>query len=165
MEKLGGIFLSLGSNLGDREQNISAAKKEILNLGAIMQESDLFTSEAWGYNSNNSFLNCCIEIASKLSCSDLLAELKKIEKIIGRTNKSKEGYEDREIDIDIILFRQQILQEETIIVPHPRFKSRNFVLTPLAQIAADVVDPISALTIHQLQINNLDESKIQLLVH
>ncbi len=129
------VFLLLGSNLGSKEINIY--KSRILlhkNVGTIISISDYYYSEAWGYNSENNFVNQAILLESQQDCFTLMNQIKEIEKIIGRKEKKTIHYEDRLIDIDILFYNKEIIDDEKVKVPHPLLHERLFALMPLAQI-------------------------------
>ena len=160
MEKLNSVFLSLGSDLGDKVFNLKQAIALIeSNIGSILKVSSVFQSEPWGFESKTSFYNIAIEVNTQLSPKKVLEKTQSIEKEIGRANKSNEyGYESRIIDIDIILFNDLIFQDSELTIPHPLFHKRNFVLIPLAEISPLKTDPNTSLTIRQLKSNCPDTS-------
>ena len=144
------IFISLGSNLGNKKAKLLSAFDEIeLLIGTIVSKSSFYESEPWGYSSNEFFVNCVIEIASELDAFQTLNELHRIETKLGRLRKDTLEYIDRTIDLDLLYFGNQIIENQ-IIVPHPRLYLRKFVLVPLNEIAKDFVDPLKNKTIHQL---------------
>jgi 2-amino-4-hydroxy-6-hydroxymethyldihydropteridine diphosphokinase len=128
------VLIALGSNLGDTKKNLKEAifliEKEI---GSIERVSSFHSSTPEGFESDNQFTNACALFSTSLSPVDLLFELKKIEARMGRI-KTKNTYEDRTIDLDIIFFADQIIQTDTLTIPHPHFKSREFVMKPLLEI-------------------------------
>jgi 2-amino-4-hydroxy-6-hydroxymethyldihydropteridine diphosphokinase len=143
------VILSLGSNLGDKEQNITKAIALIKDLiGEIACVSDFYFSEPWGYSSLNSFVNCCCLIKSDLKVDDILVHTQAIELTIGRKEKNKNGYEDRLIDIDIIFYGDQLVKSEKLSIPHKNFRKREFVLLPMNQLS-NKIDPETFITINQ----------------
>ena len=131
------IYLSLGSNLGDKEGNILRAYALIeQRIGHIVRKSSLYRTEPWGFESSNDFLNSAIAIETSLSPRQLLKETQRIEKEIGRTAKtSADGtYQDRLIDIDILIYNDLIIDEPDLQIPHPLMNQRDFVLKPLKEI-------------------------------
>ncbi len=155
-------YLSLGSNIGDCLKNIETAI-ELLNSTntKVIQISSFYESEAWGFKSENSFLNCCVSISTTLSPRELLVQTKEIEQHIGRREKSNnKDYVDRLIDIDIIFFANKIYKSDELIIPHPHFHERNFVLLPLSEIAPNFINPSNKLTVAQLLINSKDNNNI-----
>lgn len=132
-------FLSLGSNLGNKEQNLINAIAQIgSEIGNVRKVSDFIESKAHGFKSENSFLNAAILIETCLKPIDLLIKLQKIEIQLGRTTKSLNGYTDRCIDIDILLYDDIIVDLPELKIPHPLMMERDFVLIPLRQIAPNL---------------------------
>lgn len=130
------IYLGLGSNLGDRQGNISRAYAEIEKLiGAIVRQSALYESEPWGFESDNSFINSVICCETTLSPHEVLKKAQFIERLLGRTQKSVDGhYHDRTIDIDILLYDDLTVNEPDLKIPHPLMRQRDFVMKPLSEI-------------------------------
>ena len=131
------VFLSLGTNIGNRFQNLELAIKEIDNqCGKISVKSNIFECPALEFNSNNLFLNMCLELKTNLSPKQLIATLQKIEKKLGRKkNIPSQKYIDRIIDIDILYFDDLIIDNKNLQIPHPKLQERRFVLEPLSEIA------------------------------
>lgn len=129
-------YLSLGSNLGDKEQNLNQAVELIATqVGRICRRSSLFYSAPWGFSSNNSFVNICIAVDTSLSPTKLLNATQAIEQQMGRTEKSQNGiYHDRIIDIDILLYGNRQINLPNLTIPHPLMQQRNFVMMPLQEI-------------------------------
>ncbi len=147
------IFLSLGSNLGNKQKNIERAYKEIeKRIGTIVSKSAFYCTQPVGFESENEFVNSVCEVNTSLNAHTVLKETQEIEKEIGRVTKSKnQHYEDRIIDIDLLLFADTIIEEINLIIPHPRLHLRDFVLTPLAEIAPDVIHPVFNKSILELK--------------
>ena len=159
------IILSIGTNIGDRERNIENAVKALGEIGNVTAISTIYTSEPWGFESENGFYNIALTMESELLPLDLLRETQRIEKELGRTTKTTTGYADRVIDIDIIDYDNQIIkisQQSTVnnllTLPHPLMHLRNFVLYPLADIAPEWVHPILKLTTLELKAKSEDKS-------
>ena len=150
VERLKGeIILALGSNLGNREDNLSKSISLIeKKIGAVTKISKYFENDPVGFDSTNTFINMCIKVETTKEPLEILNELKSIEKSLGRQRTKKE-YEDRPLDIDIILFNENITRSEKLIIPHPRYTSRPFVLLPMCEIG-DYIDPNVFLTCKQL---------------
>jgi 2-amino-4-hydroxy-6-hydroxymethyldihydropteridine diphosphokinase len=140
------VHLGLGTNLGDKEANLNAAIAKLSKLGAVIKQSSFHNSIPWGFESGNHFLNAVVLIESTLSPLDLLAQTQQIESELGRTSKSINGYSDRIIDIDILLYDDQIINAPELKIPHPLITERDFVLIPLLEISPDVINPITGET-------------------
>lgn len=143
------VLLLLGSNLGDKCQNLSSASQLIAeNIGKITRQSSIYETAAWGKTDQPIFYNQAIEISTILPPETLLSELKKIEQKTGRTQAEK--WSARIIDIDIIFYENVIYQSETLTIPHAFMQERNFVLAPLNEIAPDFSHPILQQTVSEL---------------
>lgn len=126
--------IALGSNLGNTEKNLQTAIQKIeANIGQIEDVSSFISSEAEGFDSEYTFSNACLLCRTSLEPMQLLEQLKHIEFEMGRT-KTKDSYEDRIIDLDIIFFEDLLIQSIELTIPHPRFMERSFVLLPLCEI-------------------------------
>ena len=145
------IYLGLGSNLGDKtaylEQAIERIKKQI---GPIVAQSVFFVSEAWGFESDNLFLNACVAAETTMSPIECLHCLKDMEKALGRPKKAPDAYIDRVIDLDILFYDDWVMEEPHLIIPHPLLHHRMFVLKPMVEIAPDLVHPILKKTMLEL---------------
>ena len=131
------VYLSLGSNLGDRERNLDEAILHIGKLiGAVVRQSAFLETEPWGFASPNRFLNAAVCLQTSLTPHQLLAETQAIERQLGRRQKTgPDGvYHDRPIDIDILLYDDLHVDEPDLIIPHPRMYIRPFVMEPLSEI-------------------------------
>ena len=129
-------YLSLGSNLGNKEDNLTKAVSLISEkVGKVVRRSSFYYSEPWGFQSENSFVNLCIAVETSLAPLDLLHTTQLIERTMGRTRKSKDGlYHDRIIDIDILLYGDQHISLPELQIPHPLMRRRDFVMIPLREI-------------------------------
>ena len=142
------VYLALGTNLGDKTQNLNDAITLLsMNIGNVIGVSSFYTSKASGFISENNFLNAVMLVETNLAPFQLLEKTQKIEEELGRTKKRIKGYEDRLIDIDILLYDNLIMNQPTLKIPHPLMTERDFVLLPLVEIAPDLVHPISNLLI------------------
>ena len=144
------VYFSLGSNLGDRYLNLSKCISLIeKNIGDVKHVSSLYKNSAQGFVGDY-FYNCCIEVLTLYKPQQVIDKIKFIEMKMGRKKRNPDEYESRKIDIDIILFDDLIINEKNLIIPHPRYKERNFVLLPLAEINDQLTDPISKINITEL---------------
>ena len=135
-EKLHRVFLGLGSNLGDKEANIRNAISLIgERVGLVVRQSSLISTEPWGFESDNQFVNACVLCETTLTPRQVLRATQKIERELGRTHKSVNGhYADRLIDIDILLYDDLRVDEPDLQIPHPLMFERDFVMIPLGEI-------------------------------
>jgi 2-amino-4-hydroxy-6-hydroxymethyldihydropteridine diphosphokinase len=144
------IYLSLGSNLGHRQQNLDKAIALIgSRAGEVGRRSLYYESEPWGFSSENHFFNCCILVQTNMEPLALMDQLLEIEKEIGRERKG-EGYSDRLIDIDLLLYDTIQMDHPRLILPHPGMENRKFVLLPLAEIAPELIHPVTGISITRM---------------
>ncbi len=141
------VYLSLGSNLGNRQANLDQALKMISERMRLGKVSSIYDTEPVGLVNQPRFLNLACEVFTRLSPEGLLALLKGIEQKMGRYSRSGEP---RIIDIDIVLFGDQVVNTPNLVIPHPKMHERAFVLIPLAEIAPDFVHPVLKKTIKEL---------------
>lgn len=130
------VYLSLGSNLGDRKATMRRAIG-LLNerAGSVDRQSSFIETEPWGFESTNKFLNMCVRLLTTLSPEQLLLATKQIERELGRTQKSVSGqYHDRPIDIDILMYDDVHIDSNDLTLPHPHMQEREFVMKPLREI-------------------------------
>ena len=134
------VYLGLGTNLGDKEANLKAAVEEIgKRVGEVTSLSAFHSSEPWGFESENSFLNAVCCVSTFFSPIEVLRLTQDIERSLGRFKKSVNGqYSDRLIDIDILLYDDLHLSTPELTVPHPLMWERDFVMIPLHEIAPDI---------------------------
>lgn len=134
------VFLGLGSNLGNREENLLKAQKLInKKVGKVHSKSSIYETAAWGITEQNAFLNQVLEIETVFSPDAVLHLLLKIEKNMGRIREIKWG--ERSIDIDVLYYNNEIISTENLVVPHPFIQERKFVLVPLCEIAPVFIHP------------------------
>ena len=157
-------YLMIGGNLGDRKENLQQAIILIRkSCGPLIKISSLYETAAWGLVDQPSFLNQALEISTSLSAIELLSSILSIEKDMGRTRTEKLG--PRLIDIDILFFNDEVHDLPHLKIPHPELQNRRFVLTPLAEIAAQLQHPVLKKNIAQLleecpdnlEVNKVDE--------
>ncbi len=138
------VYLSLGSNKGDR---IGYVQQAASLLGAdegisIVRTSAFYESEPWNMNTKNWFVNAVVEAKTKYSPQELLEVCQRIEKQLGRTFEEKNQYQDRTIDIDILFYNKDIINEENLIIPHKYVHLRAFTLVPMMELNSDFVHPV-----------------------
>jgi len=144
-----GIILLLGTNVGDRHANLKLACEKIENSNiVIISRSSIYETEPWGFKSQQAFYNQAINIRSRFNPFQLLEKLQLIEKEMGRVKNHLYG--PRVIDIDILLFDNQVVKTEKLIIPHPHMHKRKFTLVPANEIGSDIIHPISGSTISKL---------------
>ncbi len=135
------VYISLGSNKGDRLKNLQDAINLIyVKIGKIDIISKVYNTPAFGFESTD-FLNTCVRIETQFKAKEVLKKLLAIEKRLGRVRTKKSGYEARIIDLDIIFFNDEIIETKSLNVPHPEMHKRKFVLQPLHDIAPKVIHP------------------------
>jgi len=134
------LYLSLGTNLGDRQKNLSSALDLIAQkVGTVLSVSDIMETEPWGFESSNRFLNMAVKVETHMQPLEALHATQEIERRLGRTGKSVNGqYHDRLIDIDILMYDDIVMSTPELTLPHPRMRQRQFVMEPLAQIAPEL---------------------------
>lgn len=135
------VFLSLGSNIGDRAENCLKAVEMLCQIKEIefISQSSLYETDPVGYEDQSPFINMAVKIRTNLKAEDLLIHIKSVEKSIGRVKTFKWG--PRLIDIDILLFSEEIISKPGLKVPHPAMTERAFVLVPLMEIGEDIKHP------------------------
>ncbi len=151
------VYLSLGSNLGNREEIIKSSINLINEqIGEVTKVSDIYETEPWGFTSANKFINVAIEITTQLSPNEVSDIVHQIEFDLGRRrNPNANGYEDRVIDIDILLFDNIISDDKHLTLPHPKMHLREFVILPLCEIAPNLIHPVLGITIKDIK-NNIN---------
>jgi 2-amino-4-hydroxy-6-hydroxymethyldihydropteridine diphosphokinase len=156
------VFLSLGTNLGNRMENIHFCLKRIEEQdGTIEAESSVYETEPWGYTNGGPFLNMVIRISTNLTPMDLLDVVKNIEKEMGRNIKATFPYEARIIDIDILFYDNLIVEEKYLTIPQKLIEERLFDLVPLEEMAPDFIHPVLKCSICQLRKNCTDKSIVK----
>ena len=130
------VYLSLGTNLGNRKRNIREAIDKIgEQIGVVERQSALYETKPWGYSSPNDFINFCVLVLTAMAPRQVLEATQRIEQEMGRTLKSVNGeYHDRIIDIDILMIDDLVIDEPDFKIPHPLMEERDFVMKPLKEI-------------------------------
>ena len=139
------VYLSLGSNLGRREANLQAA---IAQLPPVLRVSPIYETEPVDYTDQDWFLNLVVEAETDLSPTQLLDRTTAIEHALGRVRSTPKG--PRTIDIDILLYGDAVVNTAALQIPHPRMGSRRFVLAPLADLAPDLLHPVTRRSILEM---------------
>lgn len=147
MHKL--VYLSLGSNLGDREANLRTAISQLSRLGEVLALSSFYETEPVEYSAQPWFVNCAVSLDTEKMPKQLLAGILEIEQEMGRRRSKKKG--PRIIDIDILLFGNSIVDTAGLTIPHPALHERRFVLEPLTEIAPEVRHPVFKRTMRELR--------------
>ena len=143
------IYLSLGSNLGDREANLRAAIERLAPPDLrVLRTSPVYETEPVDYTAQHWFLNLAVEAETSLSPMELLARIGKIERALGRVRTVAKG--PRTIDIDILLYGQTVVRSARLEIPHPRMSERRFVLAPLADLAPGLRHPVTHRTVREM---------------
>lgn len=129
------IYIGVGTNLGDRMANIERAIEELTLIGIpVNRTASVYETKAWGFDSEDLFLNTVFECSSPLNSRDCLKALQFVEKKIGRKKTLKAGYESRIIDLDILLFKDQQIALPDLTIPHPYITERQFVIGPMHEL-------------------------------
>ena len=156
-------YLSLGTNQGNKLKNLQDAIDFIAEkAGTILAISSIYKTAAWGFQGDD-FYNICLKISTYHPPEKLMTILLNIESELGRVRKKTDGYSNRNIDIDILLFDDEIIFSPTLTVPHPKMLERKFVLFPLAEIAGNIMHPITKKTISFCKANCDDASEISVI--
>lgn len=153
------VFIGLGTNLGDRLDNLDAVVDIFSHQGVLIKSSSVYETEPWGFAEQPKFLNQVIEINISLEPIALLELLKSIEILIGRRPTFRYG--PRIIDLDILFYHHLVFSNERLTIPHPRIQDRAFVLIPMAEIAPDFVHPVFGETIAELS-KKVDSTDVHL---
>ena len=159
MEK---IFIGLGGNVGNVSENFDTAIGKIKELiGPVIKQSSLYKTEPWGNKNQDDFLNQVVCLETNLKPDKVLKNILSIEKMMGRNRNKDNQFAPRTIDIDILFYGDKIIRKNNLIIPHPRLHLRNFVLTPLTEIAPGFMHPVLNKKIKDLFKNNTDLSVVK----
>lgn len=142
------VYLLIGGNVGNRLQNLRHAVEQLSSWGTVIRQSAVYETAAWGKTDQASFLNQAIELKTNLSPQVLIGTILQIEEEMGR--KRMEKYGPRIIDIDILFFNSDIVQEPHLTIPHPEIQNRRFALVPMADIAPELMHPVLHKSIRHL---------------
>lgn len=156
------IFLSLGTNLGDKKENLKKCIKNIAQIATVVKLSRIYQTPSIGFDAPD-FYNMMIAIETSLMAFDLLDTLQSIEKKMGRKKTALSDYESRIIDIDIICYKRQKINTQKLTLPHPHFLQRLFVLQPFDEIATDYTPILGGQIVSELLAKCSDRSKIKCL--
>jgi 2-amino-4-hydroxy-6-hydroxymethyldihydropteridine diphosphokinase len=143
------VYLSLGSNVGDRETNLRTAIDKLAELGTVVAVSSVYETEPVDFTAQPWFLNCAVALRTHLMPKLFLAKMLAIEQYMGRRRMQPKG--PRTIDIDILLFGNSVINTPQLDIPHPAMHQRRFVLEPLTEIAPDVRHPIFKRTVYEMR--------------
>jgi 2-amino-4-hydroxy-6-hydroxymethyldihydropteridine diphosphokinase len=143
------VYLSLGSNIGERTENLRKAIDRLRALGEVQAVSSFYETEPVDMVAQPWFLNCTVLLSTQLMPKQLLARTRQIELDMGRRRTTAKG--PRSIDIDILLFGRSVIDSADLVVPHPALHRRRFVLEPLAEIAPDVRHPVFKATVREMR--------------
>jgi 2-amino-4-hydroxy-6-hydroxymethyldihydropteridine diphosphokinase len=143
------VFLITGGNIGDRKKNLELAASSIeKNIGHIVKSSSIYETEAWGNTHQDSFYNQIHIVKSQLSAKEVMCKILQIEKEMGRIRTIKNAA--RIIDIDILFFNNEIINNSILTIPHKEINNRRFVLMPLQELAPDLIHPVLKMSITKL---------------
>lgn len=145
------VYIALGSNLGNKRRNlVTAAALLAERAGEVGAISSFYETEPWGFESEHSFLNAALMLETTLAPLDLLRLTQEVERELGRMAKTDSVYHDRLIDIDLLLYGEEVIDQPGLQIPHPLMHRRAFVMTPMAEIAPAVVHPVLGKTMKAL---------------
>ena len=154
------LYLLLGSNIGNSQQQLAAARKHISKeIGLVTRQSKLYQTAAWGNNDQPDFLNQVITVKSKYDAFTVLEKILQIEHTMGRIRTIKNA--PRTIDIDILFFNKDIINTKKLVVPHPFIQERRFVLTPLNELSPLFIHPVFGKSNHELLLKCSDKLNVK----
>ena len=152
------VHIALGSNEGERFDILQNAVNRIFeDVGEILKISSVYETASWGF-AGNTFLNACISVSTRFSAEEVLRKLLAIEAYFGRKRNDTKNYQNRTLDLDVLLFEDEVSETETLTLPHPQIQNRRFVLQPLNDIASKEVHPVLKKKIQQLLLEVKDDA-------
>ena len=154
------VYLSLGSNMGERAANLKAAIDRLRDLGEVVTVSAFYETEPVEFTAQPWFLNCAVELNTEKMPRQLLNGVLGIEREMGRRRVREKG--PRIIDIDILLYDSLVMNKKTLKIPHPEMHQRKFVLIPLSELAPQVIHPVLSASISELLVGVKDDKKVSL---
>lgn len=154
-------ILLLGGNIGDVKSTFKAAEKALVHFGTITKGSSLYETAAWGMENAQPFLNKVIVLSTELEAEVLLLKILSIEEENGRTRYLDKGYSSRTLDIDILFYNEEIINNTELIVPHPRLHERRFTLEPLCEIMRLFTHPVLKKTMGDLKLDLNDGLEVK----
>lgn len=155
------VYLLLGADIGNKRATFAKAKQLVgERIGRMVRMSSLYESEAWGFESDTTFLNQVLEVDTSLSPVELLGELQKIEVELGRV-RSGSGYESRLIDIDILFYDSLVVNTSALAIPHPHLHKRMFTLMPLNELIPYFYHPVLLKTVADLKEECVDKGAVR----
>ncbi|MGI6291512.1 MAG: 2-amino-4-hydroxy-6-hydroxymethyldihydropteridine diphosphokinase [Bacteroidales bacterium] len=164
MENYNDIYLLVGGNLNNTISKFTAVFQVIESqIGKIIQQSNFYESEPWGFQSQHSFINIALHVRTQLNPFDSIKKNQQIEQKFGRERNTSVTYQDRSVDIDIIFYNNLIINTEELIIPHPLVSERMFVLQPLAEIAHSYIHPVLHKSVTQLINECPDQSLVKII--
>jgi 2-amino-4-hydroxy-6-hydroxymethyldihydropteridine diphosphokinase len=155
------VFLGIGTNLGDRENNLIKAVAGIAeNIGTVVKSSSVYETGPWGFHSAEEFLNMVVKVRTDLNPSEVLRRILKVESLLGRKRGEKK-YSSRVIDIDLLLYEDMVIDEKNLKIPHQLMHKRNFVLIPLCEIEPELIHPLLNKTFTELLESCEDKGQVR----
>ncbi len=157
-------LLSLGSNLGQRSENLAAIRRNLEECcGKITRYSAIYETAPWGFNTEMWFYNQVVEFQCEMEPEVLMQEILLMEKLHGRSRASDGGYQSRSVDVDILLVDELVVFSEQLIIPHPKMHLRKFVLVPAVEIAAERIHPLIRKTLKVLLEDCPDQEEFRMI--
>jgi 2-amino-4-hydroxy-6-hydroxymethyldihydropteridine diphosphokinase len=157
------LFLITGGNIGDRKKKLETAAALICErIGTVVKSSKIYETEAWGITDQPAFYNQVLVVESNFSAKEVLSKILQIEEEMGRKRTIKNAA--RIIDIDILFFNKEIVNEQNLVIPHPQISNRRFVLLPLSELVPRMIHPVFKKSIRQLLLQTKDQLKVTAVV-